>query len=190
MDGPIVSGSQYPWRRAFSRAMQWMSLQARPFPSTFTASGTIQRQQILSIEAFQKRNARCSNDTLMFRLLAACALACASILHAASPSLSGPLTAEELFRAAELGEARISPDGRHLGAIVTDDKDLKNLLVYDLKDYKPTGLRASGSFEISNFHWLGDARVVFNVSRNKVYRSEERRVGKEGRSRGVPEKSI
>jgi acetyl esterase/lipase len=144
-------------------------LQARLFAVTFTAFGSIKRRQILSIEAFKKRNARCSNDTLMFRLLAACALACAFTLHAASPSLSGPLTAEELFRAAELGEARISPDGRHLGAIVTDDKDLKNLLVYDLKDYKPTGLRASGSFEISNFHWLGDARVVFNVSRNKVY---------------------
>src|SRR5271155_5117831 len=101
----------------------------------------------------------------MYRLLAACALACAIALHAASPSPSGPLTAEELFRAAELGDARISPDGRHLGAIVTDDRDRKNLPVFDLKDYKPTGLRASGSFEVPNFHWLGDSRVVFNVSR-------------------------
>jgi dipeptidyl aminopeptidase/acylaminoacyl peptidase len=105
----------------------------------------------------------------MLRLFAACAVVCAITLHAASPTPSGPLPAEEVCRAAELGEARISPDGQHLGAIVTDDNDLKNLLVYNLKDYQPSGLRANGSFEISKFYWLGNDRVVFSISKDKVY---------------------
>ncbi len=80
-----------------------------------------------------------------------------------------PLPAEDLFRAAPLGEAALSPDGRHLGTIITDDKDLKNLVVFDTETFKPTGLRGSGAFEISTFHWLGNDRVVFNVLRDKLY---------------------
>jgi acetyl esterase/lipase len=80
-----------------------------------------------------------------------------------------PLTAEELFRAAPLGEAELSPDGRHLGTIVTDEHDLRNFLVFDLKDFKPGGLRGSGAFEIATFHWLSNDRVVFSVARDKVY---------------------
>jgi dipeptidyl aminopeptidase/acylaminoacyl peptidase len=101
----------------------------------------------------------------MPRMIAALVLAWGAVLS----SRAAPLTAEELFRSAPLGEARLSPDGRHLGAIVTDEHDLKNLLIFDVADYKPVGLRGSGSFDISTFHWLGDDRVVFNVSREKLY---------------------
>ena len=87
----------------------------------------------------------------------------------AMPPASEPLSAEELFRAAQLGEARLSPDGRHIGTIVTDEKDLKDLLIVDLGDYKPLGLRGSGSLEISTFQWLTNDRVLFTVTKEKVY---------------------
>jgi dipeptidyl aminopeptidase/acylaminoacyl peptidase len=80
-----------------------------------------------------------------------------------------PLSAEELFRAAPLGEAQLSPDGLHLGTIITDEKDVKNLLVLDARDFKPSGLRGTSSFEISTFVWLGNDRLVFNVLRDKLY---------------------
>jgi dipeptidyl aminopeptidase/acylaminoacyl peptidase len=108
----------------------------------------------------------------MPRPIAALALAWAISLQAADPPPAGavaPLTAEELFRAAPLGEAALSPDGLHLGTIVTDEGDRKNLLIFDVKDFKPSGLRGSGSFEISTFRWLGDDRVVFNVLKEKLY---------------------
>jgi len=103
----------------------------------------------------------------MPRLFATCAFAWATAAQAASPS--GPLTAEELFRATPLGEARLSPDGKRLGTIVTDKDDLKSLLILDLKDFKPSGLRAYRDFDISTFRWLGDDRVVFSVSKEKLY---------------------
>lgn len=103
----------------------------------------------------------------MLRPLALTLLALAVAARAAPPP--GPLSAEELFRSAPLGEAKLSPDGRHLGAIVTDKDDVKNLLIYDMKDYRPSGLRGSGSLDIFSFHWLGSDRVVFSVSKEKVY---------------------
>ncbi len=80
-----------------------------------------------------------------------------------------PLAAENLFRAAPLGQATLSPDGRHLGTIITDENDLKNLLIFDVTDFKVTGLRGTGSFEISTFEWLGNDWLVFNVLRDKLY---------------------
>jgi dipeptidyl aminopeptidase/acylaminoacyl peptidase len=108
----------------------------------------------------------------MLRVLAVLTFASGLGLPAAPPPSGQPLApipAEELFRAAPLGEAALSPDGRHLGTIITDEKDMKNLLIFDSKTFKPTGLRGGGSFEISTFAWLGNNRVVFNVLRDKLY---------------------
>ncbi|MGA2018056.1 MAG: alpha/beta fold hydrolase [Opitutaceae bacterium] len=105
---------------------------------------------------------------MISRLLAAF-LAGWSAPARAVPPASELLSAEELFRAELLGEARLSPDGRHIGTIVTDEKDLKDLLIVDLGDYKPLGLRGSGSLEISTFQWLTNDRVLFTVTKEKVY---------------------
>jgi len=104
----------------------------------------------------------------MRRILAASLLALASTGWA-GPQAPQPLTAEELFRAAQLGDARLSPDGRQLGTIVTDEKDLRSLLIVDLKDYKPRGLRGAGSYEVSTFEWLGNDQILFSVAKDKVY---------------------
>jgi dipeptidyl aminopeptidase/acylaminoacyl peptidase len=86
----------------------------------------------------------------------------------ATPALA-PLPAEEIFRAAPMGEAALSPDGLHLGSIVSDQKDINNLLVFDLRDFKPAGLRGTSTFEISTFQWMGNDRMVFNVLKDKLY---------------------
>jgi dipeptidyl aminopeptidase/acylaminoacyl peptidase len=105
----------------------------------------------------------------MHRYLAASAFAGSAAALAVSPPPSGPLPAEELFRAAPLGEAAISPDGRHLGAIVTDKAGMRDLVIFDLKAHTHTGLRGSGSLEVTTFRWLGDRRLIFSVSKDKIY---------------------
>jgi dipeptidyl aminopeptidase/acylaminoacyl peptidase len=105
----------------------------------------------------------------MPRLLVLSVLACAVAARGAPSPLSEPLSAEELFRAGQFGEARISPDGRHVGEVVADQGDSRSLIIYDLKDFKPTGLRGGGSFDISTFRWVGNDKLVFSVTQDKLY---------------------
>jgi len=105
----------------------------------------------------------------MPRLLVLPVLACAIAARAAPSRPSEPLSAEELFRAGQFGEARISPDGRHVGEVVADQGDSRSLIIYDVKDYKPTGLRGNGSFDISTFQWVGNDKLVFSVTLDKLY---------------------
>jgi len=109
-----------------------------------------------------------ARKTAIRRLLLVSLLAWAASARA-SPPASEALSAEELFRASQLGEARLSPDGRHIGTIVTDEKDVKDLLIVDVKDYKPAGLRGSGPLDVSSFNWLGDDRILFTVTKEKMY---------------------
>ncbi|HEY4989638.1 MAG TPA: alpha/beta fold hydrolase [Opitutaceae bacterium] len=97
------------------------------------------------------------------------ASAAAIALAAACSGRAAPIPAEDLFRSNVLGESALSPDGRHLGTIVTDEADVKNLMIFDLKDFKAVGLRGGGNFDISSFVWLGNNRVIFNVEREKLY---------------------
>jgi hypothetical protein len=80
-----------------------------------------------------------------------------------------PLSAEELFRAAPLGEAAMSPDGRYLGTVVADGVDTRSLLVFDLSDMKPTALRCSGGDDISVFQWVGSDKLVFSLTKDKFW---------------------
>jgi acetyl esterase/lipase len=105
----------------------------------------------------------------MLRLLVLSVLAFATAARAAPSPPSEPLSAEELFRAATLGEARLSPDGQHMGVVVADQGDSRSLVIYDLKDYKPTGLRGAGSLDVSTFQWMGNDKLVFSVTQDKLY---------------------
>jgi acetyl esterase/lipase len=90
-------------------------------------------------------------------------------LGSTSACFAAPLRAEDLFRASELDDASFSPDGRYLGTIVTDKEDHRNLLLFDTREHKPLGLRASGDFDFLTFDWLGSDRVVFSVRNEKMY---------------------
>jgi hypothetical protein len=113
---------------------------------------------------------RCEPEPVGIRHIAVLSLAWTVALAGAStaPALA-PIPAEEAFRSSPLGWAALSPDGRHLGTVVTDENDVKNLLVFEVKGFKPAGLRGGGEFEFSTFQWLGNERLVFNVLRDKIY---------------------
>lgn len=105
-------------------------------------------------------------------LLPLAAFALGAIPAVAKNSSTGPvLTAEELFRAGTFGHAEISPDGRHLGAILVDPDDNRDLLIVDLTTYKPvTLMRGSGAgLEAYSFRWLDKDNLLYNVSRERLY---------------------
>ena len=100
------------------------------------------------------------------RLSALSALAC---LCAATTASAEPLSAEELFRAAPLGEASLSPDGKYLGTIVADGIDTRSLIVYDLKDLTPTALRGTDENDSSTFRWITNDKLVFSLTFDKIW---------------------
>ena len=81
---------------------------------------------------------------------------------------TGPLTVEELFRPAFLGQSSLSPNGRQLGAIVTSAGGTRDLLFLDLETRKSEALKATDDLDINNFRWISDSEILFNVSR-KLY---------------------
>lgn len=103
------------------------------------------------------------------RRVAAVLIACAAAAGGAHEAAAKPLSAEELFRGSVLTEAGLSPSGRYLGTIITDEDDMKNLLIFDLRTNDALGLRATQFFEISNFLWMREESIVFNVTQDKVY---------------------
>ena len=90
-------------------------------------------------------------------------------LGSATACWAEPLSAEELFRAAPLGEARLSPDGRYLGTVAADGIDTRSLIVYDLKDLTPTALRGTDENDISTFRWISNDKLVFSLTFDKIW---------------------
>jgi dipeptidyl aminopeptidase/acylaminoacyl peptidase len=97
------------------------------------------------------------------------ALGILAFLGAATAGSAEPLSAEELFRAAPLGEASLSPDGKYLGTVVADGIDTRSLMVYDLKDLTPTALRGTDENDISTFRWIANDKLVFSLTFDKIW---------------------
>jgi dipeptidyl aminopeptidase/acylaminoacyl peptidase len=91
---------------------------------------------------------------------------------------SASATLEELMRGPFIRDARLSPDGRSLGALATEN-NLTALVVYDLETAKTsfvTDIRAeslpriaTGTLAVSSFDWLDSRKLLFNVSANRKY---------------------
>lgn len=97
-------------------------------------------------------------------VLSALALTSATLGESAQP-----IPIEVLFRASPLGEALISPDGRHLGLLVNDGVDSRSLLIYDLQDSSTSALRGSSEFDIQVFRWISNDKLVFSLAFDKVF---------------------
>ncbi|HVU23923.1 MAG TPA: S9 family peptidase [Opitutus sp.] len=103
----------------------------------------------------------------LFATLAFTAPAPAAEASASPVPAAAPLSAEELFRWSALGQARLSPDGRYLAGIRTDERDLRHLVVIDLMNHHVSGLQAAGGFEVSAFNWVGNDRLLFNIAKER-----------------------
>lgn len=71
--------------------------------------------------------------------------------------------ADAFFQNAVLGEAALSPDGRHLALSVGAKGSRARLAVLDLQTMKPTVVAAFADADVGRFSWVNDRRLVLDV---------------------------
>src|SRR5688572_19561808 len=103
------------------------------------------------------------------RYLHLCAVVLAPTLLAqlaAQPRLA-PIPAGDLFRPPAARSARLNPAGTHVAMVVyTKDTDATGILVYEIETGKTTGLKGSKVYDVRDYAWVSNDRLVFNVARN------------------------
>lgn len=85
----------------------------------------------------------------------------------AQPQSQGaaPVPAEAFYRDAAIESARLSPSGRWLAMTTGKNTGRLGLVVFDLEKWALHSQPALFSdADIENFHWLGDDRLVFDIS--------------------------
>jgi acetyl esterase/lipase len=95
------------------------------------------------------------------------ALVPAPLLSAESPDR--PLEVETIFQPAAVQAARISHDGRHLGAISVDKNGARSLLVLDLDSRQTDVVRIDEIADIGALHWVDDRSLVFSLGYDSQY---------------------
>ncbi len=113
-----------------------------------------------------------------FRACAAAALILPLSVRAtdapAKPGASTPaeISISDFFRPPLLTTARLSPSGSHMGILVYDEKtDSTGIRIYDFGTKKTTGLLGTKVYDLHDFRWAGDDRVVFTVTKDNIYAS-------------------
>ena len=72
-------------------------------------------------------------------------------------------TVEDFSKHAQYHNVKISPDGKHLAALVTVDGS-KNLVFLDSKSYQVTySLNANKKNQPASYYWINNERVVIQV---------------------------
>lgn len=107
---------------------------------------------------------------LVAPLLATLALSAADVPAHPDFARAADIPVEHFFREPAIAAPRLNPAGTHVAMIVHElDKDARGLLFMSLADGKFTGMRGGGDYDVSNYQWAGDDRVVFSVNREKLY---------------------
>jgi len=107
---------------------------------------------------------------LAFSLLAALpASAKIDLSRITPPPADKPIPIEDFFRPFVMQQAVINPAGTHIAAIASLDKDLNQLLVFDMKTKEEEVLSGGADKEISRVGWVSDSRVMFLLTARKRY---------------------
>jgi dipeptidyl aminopeptidase/acylaminoacyl peptidase len=75
----------------------------------------------------------------------------------------------DFFRPHYFQQAKINPAGTLVAALNPDKDDSFNLIVFDLEARKTVGTGGGEGFDISNFQWLSDRRLLFSLNKDKLY---------------------
>ena len=109
----------------------------------------------------------------LLRLPLRACLGCVLLLGHASATNNEPapppLSIEELTKPQFLSDASISPDGRHLGVILSNPQNSHYLAFMDLQTGKSEVLKAEDGLDIYSFRWVNDREILFNVSKDRRY---------------------
>lgn len=94
----------------------------------------------------------------------------ASTADRSPPALPADLTVADFFRSAEIVSARLNPSGTHLAYLAYEPvTDSTGLRVLNLETKRAVGLPGSKIYDLRQFHWVGDERIVFTVTRDNLY---------------------
>lgn len=86
---------------------------------------------------------------------------------AASP---GRPTVEDFFRQPAVATAKLNPSGTHLALRTYDLKtDSAGIRIIDLDAKTATSLAGDKTYDVSDFAWVDDDRIVFTVIRNNLF---------------------
>ncbi len=80
-----------------------------------------------------------------------------------------PIPVQDFFRPRLLQEPRLNQAGTHIAAIVTAGEDKHQLLVYSLKTQKFETVGGAGDKDIYEAYWLNNSRLIFSLSKQKMY---------------------
>lgn len=80
-----------------------------------------------------------------------------------------PPTIADLAAPRFLGGVSLSRDGRHLGAILSDENRAHYLTILDLATGTSEHLKAEDKLDIYSFRWLNNQEILFNVSKEQRY---------------------
>ncbi len=89
-----------------------------------------------------------------------CGLVAAFMSCAALAQPAG-LSVEDFFRHPQFSNLRLSPDGEHLAATAPIGGRM-NLVVMGVKDRKAAALTGEQRFDIVDFHWASNSRLVYS----------------------------
>ena len=86
------------------------------------------------------------------------------------PGSPAELTAEDFFRPPAIVSARLNPAGTHLAYLVHEpDTDSTGLRVLDLAAKRAVGLPGTKIYDLRDFDWVDDERLVFTLTRDNFY---------------------
>lgn len=80
-----------------------------------------------------------------------------------------PIPVMDFFRPHFFNRPRINPSGALVAALNPDKDDSSNLVVFDIAARKTIGTGGGEDFDVTAFEWLSDRRLLFDLSRNKLY---------------------
>jgi len=98
-------------------------------------------------------------DFLTTTILAGCA---AAFCNRASAERGTQVPLEDFFRNPHFDQLALSPDGRRLGCLVSQNKHF-NLATIDLINNKVTALTSFSDGNVLEFHWISNERLVFRL---------------------------
>lgn len=82
---------------------------------------------------------------------------------------NGEIPLREIARSPLVSSVTISPDGKHVALVRTDDHDRGSLLLLNLDSGKLDGVAATQNVDIYSTRWSRNGHVLYQLSLNKLY---------------------
>jgi acetyl esterase/lipase len=80
-----------------------------------------------------------------------------------------PIPISDFFRPGLLRDPRLNPSGTEIAALVHAGQDHQLLMVYDVKTQKFQVLGPHADTDVTEFTWLDDKRIAYQVASEKLY---------------------